>query len=226
MRVTTTHLPFYFVLKGYVRRGGTAHAGGGPGAISAPCYDAGLPAKPSTPRRRRTRADQPTTPAALPANLPDVLQFMQLLWALVHHLQKRSKRMNAELGVTGPQRLVLRVLGLVPGASAGTLAQILHVHPSTLTGVLHRLEAQGLLRRAWDKADRRRAILHLTDRGQRINRTARGTVEAAVSAALESVGRRDAAATGRALTSIAEHLADAGGPRRRPAPGRPTPPPR
>jgi DNA-binding MarR family transcriptional regulator len=145
---------------------------------------------------------------------------MQLLWALVHHLQKRSKRMNAELGVTGPQRLVLRVLGLIPGASAGTLAQILHVHPSTLTGVLHRLETQGLLRRVWDKADRRRAVLHLTDRGQRINRTAKGTVEAAVSAALQSVGRRDAAATERAITRITEHLTDAAGSPRGPAPRR------
>ena len=133
---------------------------------------------------------------------------MRLLWALVHHLQKRSKRMNAELGVTGPQRLVLRAVGLMPGASAGTLAQILHVHPSTLTGVLQRLTAQGLLRRVSDKADRRRAVLHLTDRGQRVNRADRGTVESAVAAALQVVGRRDALATERALTSIADHLDD------------------
>ena len=147
---------------------------------------------------------------------------MQLLWALVHHLQKRSKRMNAELGVTGPQRLVLRVVGLVPGASAGTLAQILHVHPSTLTGVLHRLAAQGLLRRVSDKADRRRAVLHLTSRGQRVNRSGKGTVESAVAAALQVVGRRDALATERALAHIAEHLAGVEAPLRRPATSRRT----
>ena len=156
--------------------------------------------------------------------LPEVLQFMQQLWALVHHLQKRSKRMNTELGVTGPQRLVLRVLGLVPGASAGTLAQILHVHPSTLTGVLHRLEIQGLLHRVSHEADRRRAVLHLTARGQRINRTARGTVEASVAAALHSVGPRDAAATERALAIITEHLAAVTGAAPRPAARRRTRP--
>jgi DNA-binding MarR family transcriptional regulator len=199
------------VLKLYSRQQGRRERPRSRDAVRASCYDAGLPARRSTSHAgRRNRAD----PAADPVVLPDVLQFMQLLWALVHHLQKRSKRMNAELGVTGPQRLVLRVLGLVPGASAGTLAQILHVHPSTLTGVLHRLETQRLLRRVWDTADRRRAILHLTERGQRINRTARGTVEAAVSAALQSVGRRDAAATARALTTITGHLADAAAARR------------
>ena len=39
------------------------------------------------------------------ASLPDVLQFMQVLWAVVHGLEKTSKRMAGELGVTGPQRL-------------------------------------------------------------------------------------------------------------------------
>jgi DNA-binding MarR family transcriptional regulator len=64
---------------------------------------------------------------------------MQLLWAVVHELEITSKRMTGEIGVTGPQRLVLRVVGLFPGLSAGELATILHLHPSTLTGVLQRL---------------------------------------------------------------------------------------
>ena len=76
--------------------------------------------------------------------LPDVLQFMQVLWAVVHGLEQTSKRMRGRIGVTGPQRLVLRVVGLFPGLSAGDLATILHVHPSTLTGVIQRLVTQGL----------------------------------------------------------------------------------
>jgi DNA-binding MarR family transcriptional regulator len=137
-----------------------------------------------------------------------VLQFMRLLWAIVHQLQRRSKRMTADLGVTGPQRLVLRVVGLVPGASAGTLAGILHVHPSTLTGVLQRLTAQRLLRRSSHETDRRRSLLYLTARGQRINRTDEGTVESAIAAALRVVSHRDAIATERALSIIADHLDD------------------
>jgi DNA-binding MarR family transcriptional regulator len=80
--------------------------------------------------------------------LPDVLPFMQLLCAVVHCLERTSKRMSGEIGVTGPQRLVLRAAGLFRGLSAWNLAAILHVHPSTLTGVLQRLVAQRLLARA------------------------------------------------------------------------------
>ena len=32
--------------------------------------------------------------------LPDVLQFMQLLWAVVHGLDQTSKRMRSRIGVS------------------------------------------------------------------------------------------------------------------------------
>ena len=70
---------------------------------------------------------------------------MQRLWELVHALAVRSKRMGRTLGVTGPQRLVIRVVARFPGMHAGQLAGLMHVHPSTLTGIMKRLERQGLL---------------------------------------------------------------------------------
>ena len=142
-------------------------------------------------------------------DLPDVLQFMQLLWAVVHGVERISKRMTTEMGVTGPQRLVLRVVGLFPGLSAGDLAATLHVHPSTLTGILQRLVAQGLLQRVEDARDRRRAVLRLSARGSRVNSVNHGTVEAAVAAALDGLSDRDRAATRRVLERLAEMLAPA-----------------
>jgi MarR family transcriptional regulator, organic hydroperoxide resistance regulator len=146
--------------------------------------------------------------------LPEVLRFMQLLWAVAHGLQKVSKRMAAEVGVTGPQRLVLRVVGLHPGASPGTLARILHVHPSTLTGVLQRLVDQKLLSRVSHRDDRRRSLLHLTARGARVNRPMAGIVETAIAAALRSLDPRDALCAERALTAIAASLERPVAPRR------------
>jgi len=146
--------------------------------------------------------------------LPDVLQFMQLLWAVVHGVEKTSKRMAGDIGVTGPQRLALRVVGLFPGVSAGDLAATLHVHPSTLTGVLQRLASQRLLRRIDDPRDRRRAVLRLTARGARINAAGHGTVEAAVAATLRIVTARDRAATTRVLERLAARLDSPGAGRR------------
>ena len=147
----------------------------------------------------------PQSPAPT-RSLPSTLEFMQIIWALAHALDRTSKHMNDTIGVTGPQRLVLRVVGLMPGLSAGELAAILHVHPSTLTGVLQRLVTQRMLLRTHDTQDRRRAVLHLTARGAQINGTTRGTVEAAVTRALGEVTPHDRAACSRVLERVISYL--------------------
>lgn len=159
----------------------------------------------------------PSQRLSLSAPLPDVLAFMQVLWSVAHRLDETSKRMRSQLGITGPQRLALRVVGLYPGVSAGDLAGILHVHPSTLTGVLRRLQSLRLVSRRADRQDRRRAVLHLTVGGHAANAVKSGTVEAAVAAAIASCRDRDVTAAARVLVAVAMHLeqgATAGGTRR------------
>jgi DNA-binding MarR family transcriptional regulator len=144
--------------------------------------------------------------SAISVELDAGLQFMRALWVAVHALQKTSKRMNLRLGVTGPQRLVLRVVGLAPGISAGGLAKVLHLHPSTLTGVLKRLETQGLVSRVPHAVDGRRAVLRLTPKGHRLNVATDGTVEAAVRATLTQISARDQGAIRHALELLADEL--------------------
>src|SRR2546430_1703441 len=86
------------------------------------------------------------TPARVDeTQLGPVLDFMRLLWSVDHSLQSVSKRMEGTLGVTGPQRVVIRMVGQFPSISAGDVAALLHIHPSTLTGVLKRLVARRIL---------------------------------------------------------------------------------
>ena len=96
--------------------------------------------------------------------LDPVLDFMRLLWSIEHGLQRMSKKMEGELGITGPQRLVLRVVGQFPNLSASELADIVRLHPSTITGILQRLVARGFLQRQADPSDTRRARLRLKPR--------------------------------------------------------------
>lgn len=132
---------------------------------------------------------------AAPA-LGEVLDFLRLLWSVDHALQRASKRMESASGVTGPQRLVIRIVGRFPGIPAGQLAGILHVHPSTLTGILKRLARRGLITRRPDPRDHRRALLGLTAKGRQLDVDLHGTIEAAVRAVfdrLPSSKIRDAA---------------------------------
>jgi DNA-binding MarR family transcriptional regulator len=144
-----------------------------------------------------------------------VLDFMRLIWAVDQALQRTSKQMHRTLGVTGPQRLVLRIVGRYPGLSAGDLARLLHVHPSTLTGILARLERSRLIARTIDRRDARRSLLWLTTKGKRFDVAIEGTVEAAVARALANLTQRDLEATRVVLQAITDALMDplaSGGP--------------
>jgi DNA-binding MarR family transcriptional regulator len=138
--------------------------------------------------------------------LGEVLDFMRLIWAVDHALQRTSKQMERRIGVTGPQRLVLRIVGRFPGISAGDLARLLHIHPSTLTGILARLEQHGSIRRRSDPRDRRRTLLGLTDRGRRLDVATEGTIEAAVSRALARTSAERIRAAREVLLAIADSL--------------------
>ena len=130
----------------------------------------------------------------------DTLRFMQLLWRLTHVLEVRSKRMARTLGVTGPQRLVLRLLGQHPDLTAREIAATLGIHPSTLTGIVARLERQQMIIRAVDPQDRRRARFSLAARGRRLDRERKGTVEASVRRGLARISSGD-------LDKVAEVIA-------------------
>jgi MarR family transcriptional regulator, organic hydroperoxide resistance regulator len=143
---------------------------------------------------------------AASVGLGEVIEFMRLLWAVDHGLEASSKQMGTALGVTGPQRLVIRIVGRHPGIAAGRIAEILHVHPSTLTGVLSRLATRGMLTRQVDPEDGRRALFALTTAGKKLDALRSGTIEAKVRRALARVSARELTAARKVLAVLAESL--------------------
>jgi DNA-binding MarR family transcriptional regulator len=142
--------------------------------------------------------------------LDPVLQFMRLMWSVDHGLHKVSKRMASEIGLTGPQRLAIRIIGRTPGIAAGSLASLMHLDPSTVTGILRRLERGRMIARRPDRSDARRALLTLTVRGREIDRRSAGTIEAVVRRTLASVRPHQVAAASEVLAALATHLLNDG----------------
>jgi DNA-binding MarR family transcriptional regulator len=135
-----------------------------------------------------------------------VLDLLRLVWAIDHELQTVSKRMAVTMGVTGPQRLVIKVLSRYPGISAGRLASILHLDPSTLSGILRRLESRGLVVRRIDPSDRRRVLLKVTSKARKVETASTGTAEAAVQDVLAELPARKLAVAREVLGALAESL--------------------
>jgi DNA-binding MarR family transcriptional regulator len=126
-----------------------------------------------------------------------VLEFLRMVWQLEHALERASKRMEDAIGISGPQRFALKFVTVHPGITAGQLARALHLHPSTVTGILQRLETRRLLRRVPSSTDGRVTHLHATAAGARLAEpSAQRSVERAVRTTLArcSDGKRRAAA--------------------------------
>lgn len=138
--------------------------------------------------------------------LGPVLGFMRSLWEVDHALASASKQMKRRLGISGPERLAIRIVGEVPDISPGELAEILHVDPSSLTGLLKRMVRRKLMLRRADAADSRKAHLRLTADGEALDRLEDGTVEAGVHAALDLLAPRDVATAVVVLGALSRSL--------------------
>lgn len=140
--------------------------------------------------------------------LEPTLDFLQHLWRLNHAMERTSALMEANLGITAQQRLLIRVLSNRPDITSAELSEVLHVDPATVSVSIKRLEARGLIKRRRHSGDRRRVGLLLTAQGRRLARPLALTVEAAVQATLRREGRRNGAIARRVLNGLAETLAE------------------
>jgi DNA-binding MarR family transcriptional regulator len=138
----------------------------------------------------------------------DVLEFLRLIWAIDEGVQKTSKRMQRTLGVTGPQRFALRLIGLFPGLTVARLAEWMCVHPSTVSGIVERLVQRELVDRRTDPRDRRRAFLGLTGKGRALVGHSRGTIEAAIKQALSGLPKQRLDHARAVLVALARALAN------------------
>jgi DNA-binding MarR family transcriptional regulator len=94
----------------------------------------------------------------------DMLCFA--LYSATHAMQAAYAPFLSGLGLTYPQYLVLSVLWSVPEPqSVGSIGRALHLESSTLTPLVKRLEAMGLVRRQRSDNDERRVLVALTDAG-------------------------------------------------------------
>ncbi|MGS5085176.1 MarR family winged helix-turn-helix transcriptional regulator [Hydrogenophaga sp. A37] len=83
-------------------------------------------------------------------------------------MTKLYKPLLDELGLTYPQYLALLVLWEQDGVTVSELGDRLNLDSGTLTPLLKRMEAAGLVSRLRDAADERRVLIRLTPEGRQL----------------------------------------------------------
>jgi DNA-binding MarR family transcriptional regulator len=102
------------------------------------------------------------------APLPLDEQLCFSLYATSMAISRAYKPMLDRLGITYPQYLVLHSLWEQDGRTVGAIADRLGLESSTITPLVKRLEAGGLVSRARNPADERQVQVSLTDAGRAI----------------------------------------------------------
>lgn len=121
-----------------------------------------------------------TEPARDPLSLDS--QFCFAVYSAAHALNRAYKPLLDRLGVTYPQYLVLMTLWERDDQAVGEIGARLMLESSTLTPLLKRLEAAGLIGRRRSPVDERQVRVSLTDKGRAL-RTEATTVPPAILAA-------------------------------------------
>lgn len=128
------------------------------------------------PRANASPARSGTPCVAVPADewLKLDRQLCFALYSTSLAMTRLYKSLLAPLGLTYPQYLVMLVLWEQDGLAVSALGERLALDSGTLTPLLKRLEAQGLLTRERDPADERRVLVRLSRAGDRLRAKARG----------------------------------------------------
>jgi len=105
------------------------------------------------------------------SQLNDMLCFT--VYSTAHAFNRVYKPLLDALELTYPQYLVMLGLWERDGVTVKQIGEQLHLDSGTLTPLLKRLEAAGLVRRARDAADERQVRISLTPKGTALHAKAR-----------------------------------------------------
>jgi DNA-binding MarR family transcriptional regulator len=106
-----------------------------------------------------------------------ISEVMQSLRRIMKSLQDYSQTVLSHFGITGPQLWALKTTYQLGSLSLGELSKGMYLHPSTISGVVDRLEKKGYLVRDRIEKDRRVVKVRLTPKGKMLVKKAPNPVQ-------------------------------------------------
>jgi DNA-binding MarR family transcriptional regulator len=138
-------------------------------------------ATPRTAAKAAAKAAAKSASTTKPAyDVGDFLCFA--IYSAGHAFNRVYKPLLDALGLTYPQYLVMVALWTEDDQTVGTLGDKLFLESSTLTPLLKRLEALGLVGRSRDPADERQVRVRLTETGAGLSQKARDVPQCLLAA--------------------------------------------
>jgi len=97
-----------------------------------------------------------------------ISEIMDNIRRVFQAVNDKSKKAERETGITGPQLWAIKVIGDLSSVRVSDLAARMYLNPSTVVGILDRLEARGFVKRDRSVDDRRVVKVQLTGAGKEL----------------------------------------------------------
>jgi DNA-binding MarR family transcriptional regulator len=115
-----------------------------------------------------------------------------------------SRKLYQQLRITAPQMMCLYAIERSGALTLTALARSVALGPSTINGIIDRLEARGLVARRRSREDRRKVFVELSPSGHDLTHEAPSLIQDRFNAALRGLPAREQAAIARSLERIVD----------------------
>ncbi len=147
----------------------------------------------------------PTLPLAVEMR-DEVGQIIETIIYLYTESRRITKELARRAQLTGPQLTVVKILEQIGDLSLTELSERIRAQNSTVTGIIDRMEREGLVLRARSTEDRRVVKIKLTDKGSKIARAIAVEPMEIFRGALESLSAGETRELLKILTKIAKRV--------------------
>jgi len=118
---------------------------------------------------------------------PIISNIIDNLRRVFQILNEQSKKVKRETGLTGPQLWAIKTINENSPVKVSDLANKLYLHPTTVIGIIDRLEKQNLVKRRRSKNDRRVVWIELTAKGNNLVKSAPEVAQGLLVEGLEEI---------------------------------------
>jgi DNA-binding MarR family transcriptional regulator len=158
-----------------------------------------------TPSGGRARVDfSDRDSAAEEAALPYDLVVLRSLRKIIRAIDLYSRQLSDICGLTVPQLICLSAIARSKRLTAIELAKFVHISPSTLVGILDRLELKQFIRRERNLSDRRQIFISMTSLGRKIFSQAPSPLQASLANGLQRLSLKERANIAHSLKNIVD----------------------
>jgi len=132
------------------------------------------------------------------------LRILQALRRIIRAVDIHSYKLASQYNITGPQLACLLAVQEQGPLTSAKLAKKVYLSPSTLVGIVDRLEEKGLVRRNRDSRDRRLVYITITSVGEQLVAAAPSLLQDTLANALVELPELEQVSITKALEKLVD----------------------